>query len=231
MTDYDEPDEERIAQADAHGHASREPEPDPDDADDRVLGRIGVDPEALASWNLKRIRVRLGVSQQEISDRLALGGSGVRLAQTQIAKIERGERPWRVNEMFAIAEALRIRQSELLTEQGLDDAPQMALLAARVAYQEAKAEEANSWEHWRRSVSVTRAAGVHMCRTAAKYGIEDDEVMDFLASSFIHLSWLQAFEAAEPKWSSEEKQEAARTYALRQWQRFVSEPDDEPPQE
>ena len=75
-----------------------------------------LDSESLASFNLRRIRKELGLSQQQIADRIAADRpGGAKLSQTQIAKIERGERPWRVNEMAMIANALGIHWDEFFT--------------------------------------------------------------------------------------------------------------------
>lgn len=51
-------------------------------------------------------RVRSGLSQVELADRL--NASGMPLNQTQVAKLETGKRPIRLAELFAIGEVLSI---------------------------------------------------------------------------------------------------------------------------
>ncbi|MFC8433723.1 helix-turn-helix transcriptional regulator [Streptomyces sp. NPDC057253] len=143
-----------------------------------------VDSESLASHNLKVIRMQLGVSQQQIADRLpTVHGGVVRLAQTQIAKIERGERPWRVNEMFAIAEALGVNWTELFRggprdPEANDD--HLVMLGARNKYHQAQQRAAAAKENWVQAEREELRAGMEMARTAARLGIEDPTVLRFL---------------------------------------------------
>ncbi|MCZ4605341.1 helix-turn-helix transcriptional regulator [Streptomyces sp. Lzd4kr] len=143
-----------------------------------------VDSESLASHNLKIIRRELGVSQQQIAERLPhVYGGMVRLAQTQIAKIERGERPWRVNEMFAIAQALGVEWHEFFRGGPRDpeeNDDHLIMLGARNKYTEAqrKAEEAK--EAWIAAATEELKAGIEMSETAARLGIEDPTVIRFL---------------------------------------------------
>ncbi|MET7321299.1 helix-turn-helix transcriptional regulator [Streptomyces sp. NPDC005549] len=152
-----------------------------------------VDSESLASHNLKIIRKQLGISQQQIAERLPhVHGGVVRLAQTQIAKIERGERPWRVNEMFAIAEALGIEWHEFFRGGPKDpdeNDDHLVMLGARNKYNEAqrKAEEAK--EAWLAAETEALKAGIEMAETAARLGVEDPTVIRFLefrAETFLY---------------------------------------------
>lgn len=143
-----------------------------------------VDSESLASHNLKIIRNQLGISQQQIAERLAqVQGGHVRLAQTQIAKIERGERPWRVNEMFAIAEALGVDWIELFRggpkDPDVDDS-HLLMLGARNKYTQAQKRASEAKDEWVEAETEELKVGMEMARTAARLGIEDPTVLRFL---------------------------------------------------
>lgn len=85
------------------------------------------DAERRIGRNLRRIREALELTQQDVAERLR--EKGHRFHQTQIAKIERGERPLRVNEWLAIAEVLKIDAHELMAAgEGTDDRLFMAKL-------------------------------------------------------------------------------------------------------
>jgi transcriptional regulator with XRE-family HTH domain len=76
------------------------------------------DNDTFRMW-LRSTRVAAGLSQQKVAD--ALKAEGVNLFQTQIAKIEGGERPLRLDEAAAIARifgttldvALGLREGEV----------------------------------------------------------------------------------------------------------------------
>jgi transcriptional regulator with XRE-family HTH domain len=79
------------------------------------------DSELRIGRNLRRIRESLDLSQQDVAERLTKLGH--RFHQTQVAKIERGERAVRVNEWIAIAEALGVMPMALMAGGlGTDDA-------------------------------------------------------------------------------------------------------------
>ncbi|MCF0087136.1 hypothetical protein B0E37_02196 [Streptomyces sp. MH192] len=79
------------------------------------------DTELRIGRNLRRIRESLELSQQDIAERLTKLGH--RFHQTQVAKIERGERAVRVNEWIAISEALGVMPLALMAGGlGTDDA-------------------------------------------------------------------------------------------------------------
>lgn len=71
------------------------------------------DPERVIGREMRRIRERLGLTQQEVAERMLK--NGFRFHQTQIAKMERGERPIRVNEWIAIATALGTTPQDMLS--------------------------------------------------------------------------------------------------------------------
>ncbi|MCY0961538.1 helix-turn-helix transcriptional regulator [Streptomyces sp. H27-H5] len=194
-----------------------------------------VDSESLASHNLKIIRRHLGVSQQQIAERLPeVSGGTVRLAQTQIAKIERGERPWRVNEMFAIAAALGVSWSELFqggvregeTEEERD---RLLMLGARLKYQQAQAKV----DELRRGLEAAKAeaaqAGRAMVRTSVELEIADPDVLHFLSMSHAsrrHLA--EDEERVRELWRSEEFDVVERIreseeQAKIEWQRLVAD--------
>lgn len=143
-----------------------------------------IDAESLASHNLKIIRNQLGISQQQIAERLAhVQGGHVRLAQTQIAKIERGERPWRMNETFAIAEALGVDWMELFRggpkDPDVDDS-HLLMLGARNKYTQAQKRASDAKDEWVAAETEELKVGMEMARTAARLGIEDPTVLKFL---------------------------------------------------
>lgn len=70
------------------------------------------DTERRIGRNLRRIREGLKLTQGDIASRLK--AQGLRFHQSQVAKIERGERPLRVNEWIAIAEALGVSSEALM---------------------------------------------------------------------------------------------------------------------
>ena len=146
-----------------------------------VLHEQPVDAESVASLNLKRIRRALGVSQQQIAAKLAKSVGPVRLAQTQIAKIERGERPWRLNEVVAIASVLGVSIEDLLSHKGVEDDLDVRLMAARLDFRRSieVAEECK-----RASVSADHAlrrSAYGFALRAAELEKRDDEVWAALA--------------------------------------------------
>ncbi len=189
-----------------------------------------MDSESVASHNLLRIRKRLGVSQQQIADRLPhVYGGMVRLAQTQIAKIERGERPWRVNEMFAIAEALGVEWQELFRlgpqeEDGESD--HLVMLGARLKYQQAEERQREAKEAWIKAAREELEAGLEMARTAAELGIEDPTVMRFLELRSATHIWMEkgqaAFEARE-SFDLEEHEQEMRERGRQAWEKLLEE--------
>lgn len=153
-----------------------------DPVEDATTGQLVeyADSETIASWNLRRIRQALGLSQQQLSDKLAKVSGGSRLSQSQIAKIERGERPWRVNEMFDIAFALGIDHFEFFRGQRVQDDPDLQLLAARLAYQQASEDALRAEEAWHEAEMKQRVAARKVINTAAYLGVKDPEAMKLL---------------------------------------------------
>lgn len=154
-----------------------------DPVEDAITGQLGevADSERIASWNLRRIRQVLGLSQQQLSDKLAERPGRSRLSQSQIAKIERGERPWRVNEMFDIAEALNISHFEFFRGQMVEDDPGLQMLAARLAYQRASEAAREAEEVWHEAAMKERTAARKVINTAAYLGVKDPEAMKLLS--------------------------------------------------
>jgi transcriptional regulator with XRE-family HTH domain len=190
-----------------------------------------VDSESLASYNLRRIRTSLGISQQQIADRLPeVYGGLVRLAQTQIAKIERGVRPWRMNEMFAIAEALGVNYMEFFRggpkDEGDDDS-HLILLGARNKYTQRKEEERRAREAWREAASESLKAGLEMVRTAAELGIKDPAVMHFLETRHSLLRYMDEEEArVAQEWGKRDidaRIQESRDWAEREWEIVLAE--------
>ncbi|MFE5189219.1 helix-turn-helix domain-containing protein [Streptomyces sp. NPDC056628] len=88
---------------------------------DPVVEQAMNDAELRIGRNMRRIRENLDLSQADLAERLTK--LGYRFHQTQVAKVERGERAVRVNEWIAIAEALGIQPMALMAGGlGTDDA-------------------------------------------------------------------------------------------------------------
>ena len=64
-------------------------------------------PREILGHNIRRIRNEAGLSQEEL-------GYRAKLHRTYISSIERGERNVSIENIFAIAEALKVAPSELL---------------------------------------------------------------------------------------------------------------------
>lgn len=108
------------------------------------------DAERRIGRNMRRVRESLGLKQQDVADKM--NEAGFKFHQTQVAKVERGERPVRVNEWFAIANALGIDAEALLEGgPGTDD---------------------RLWEaelHYERCRMVVDAAGVRLHEAGTTY--------------------------------------------------------------
>lgn len=88
---------------------------------DPAVEQAMSDTELRIGRNMRRIRESLDLSQADLADRLSKLGQ--RFHQTQVAKIERGERAVRVNEWIAISEALGVMPMALMAGGlGTDDA-------------------------------------------------------------------------------------------------------------
>ncbi|WP_371669996.1 helix-turn-helix domain-containing protein [Streptomyces sp. NBC_00289] len=197
----------------------------------------GLDTESLASFNLKQFRTALGVSQQQIADRLAehraAGHHDVRLSQTQIAKIERGERPWRLNELVAIAVALGVELGEFLKGQPATGDAGMQVMAAKLRYQNAEANEEDAREALRAAVRRTHEAANALLKVAARHEIMDQEVVNILTHRGMRQYWVEdAEKEAEPSSSTlEERQNWAGQFMAEEWHRLVEEETGHPPTE
>jgi transcriptional regulator with XRE-family HTH domain len=64
-------------------------------------------PKEIVGHNVRRIRTEAGLSQEELAYR-------AKLHRTYISSIERGQRNVSVENIFAIAEALRVPPGDLL---------------------------------------------------------------------------------------------------------------------
>ncbi|MGW2539457.1 helix-turn-helix domain-containing protein [Kitasatospora sp. NPDC001574] len=228
MTNYDDlsANEARLA-VEMAGDAELDelvPQPAPEDA--QIIDAL--DAERLASWNLKRAREALGVSQQQIADRLVQGKSLVRLSQSQIAKIERGERPWRLNEVFAIAEALGIDFYDFFRGQHVSDDPAMELYAARLRVERAGIVEDDVRASWREAARAKREAERIYLVLAARRGGRDEYALEILQHRLAHRDYVRKSledserlgfdaEGAEGRWSR------LGESAEREWVRLVED--------
>ncbi|MDG4856722.1 helix-turn-helix transcriptional regulator [Streptomyces sp. T-3] len=70
--------------------------------------------EALVAHNLRRLRKAFRLSQDDIAERMRR--LGFKFHQTQVAKIERGDRPLRYDEVLALAEVLSVPALPFMTE-------------------------------------------------------------------------------------------------------------------
>lgn len=208
-----------------------------------VVGQLSdhVDSETLASWNLRRIRQVLGLSQQQVCDKLAELPGRSRLSQSQLAKIERGERPWRVNEMFDLAEALGIDSHEFFMGQLGTDERGMQVLAARLQYQRAADESRKAEDTYKEALMNEFKAALKLVHTSTYLGVKDDTALAFLADQaeigeevqeslqeigagpgeVYGLPHVQARLAAEP--GRRRRQEEAKAWAEKEWERLAAE--------
>lgn len=191
----------------------------------------GLDSESLASFNLRRIRKELGFSQQQIADHLKTEmPNGVRLSQTQIAKIERGERPWRLNEMVAISDALGIRWDEFFRVVPGADYRLLEVEAARLRYERTKVVEEDARTLWRKAARDEYEAEEYFVRVAAKYEIEDPHVLFALENRYYHQEYVaDALEGPELDFPSlEERRQKALEFGEKEWARLVKEASETP---
>ncbi|UGQ14330.1 helix-turn-helix domain-containing protein [Yinghuangia sp. ASG 101] len=75
-------------------------------------GRVSA--EALVAHNLRHLRKAMHLSQEHIAD--AMTERGFKMHQTQVAKIENGSRPIRLDEAMAIADILSIPPLAFISE-------------------------------------------------------------------------------------------------------------------
>ncbi|MFJ6645802.1 helix-turn-helix domain-containing protein [Streptomyces sp. NPDC091290] len=196
----------------------------------------GLDTERLASFNLKQIRTALGVSQQQIADKLtehrAAGHHDVKLSQTQIAKIERAERPWRLNELVAIADALGVQIDEFFAGQAASNDAHLLVRTAKLKYQRAQANEEDARDALKAAVRATYEAENALLRAAAKHQVRDDEVLKILSLRGSRSWWAKvARESPMPdRTRDDERVEHALTYAAEEWDRLTREETGKPPE-
>ncbi|MFD3656996.1 helix-turn-helix domain-containing protein [Streptomyces sp. NPDC058620] len=217
---------------------------DPKDPyENAVTGQLGddVDSETLASWNLRRIRQVLKLSQQQVCDKLAELPGRSRLSQSQLAKIERGERPWRVNEMFDLAEALGVEYFDFFSDQMGTDERSMKVLAARLRYQRAIHAADEAERLFQEALKEQFDAGLKLVHTSAYLGVKDgtalsvlagqaeiaDEVAETLqeigmpAAEALALPHVQAKRANVPYY--DRRQKMAAEWAEEEWERLAAE--------
>lgn len=69
---------------------------------------LNASPKNILAANIRRIRSETGMSQEELGERAGLH-------RTYISSVERGERNISLENIFAIAEALGVSASELVS--------------------------------------------------------------------------------------------------------------------
>ncbi|MGW3699158.1 helix-turn-helix domain-containing protein, partial [Streptomyces sp. NPDC005056] len=198
-------------------------------------------PIKFSSWNLRRIRQALGLSQQQVCDKLAELPGRSRLSQSQLAKIERGERPWCVNEMFDLAEALGIQYFEFFTGQPGTDDRSMQVLSARLRYQRATDASRKAEEAYKETLKDEFKAALKLVHTSTHLGVKDETALSYLAGQaeiaeeveeslqeiglpvpeVYELPQVQARLAALP--DAERRQKEARAWAEKEWERLAAE--------
>ncbi|MBE4790879.1 helix-turn-helix transcriptional regulator [Streptomyces sp. NE06-02D] len=201
----------------------------------------GLDTESLASFNLKQIRTTLGMSQQQIADKLAehrtAGYHDVKLSQTQIAKIERGERPWRLNELVAIAGALEVPVDEFFNAQAASQDGDVLVLTAKLRYQRAKAQEEAVRDDLRAAIRATYEAENELLRASARYELTLPEVLSILALRGHRSYWAKVTQEEDAERirtrgdHDEPRKEHAVEFVAKEWDRLVREETGHPPKE
>lgn len=186
----------------------------------------GLDAESIASFNLKRIRTALGLSQQQIADRItAARPSGAKMSQTQIAKIERGERPWRVNEMMMIADVLGVHWDEFFHIVPGEDYTRLDIEAARLRYEQAKALADEAREAWREAASKMYEVEEEFVRLAARSGYQHPHVLFALQMRWMHQDYVkdaEKFEGIDME-KNQGRWKEATAFAQQEWERLVTE--------
>jgi transcriptional regulator with XRE-family HTH domain len=105
---------------------------------------------------------------------------GPRLSHSQIAKIERGERPWKVNELMAIATALNLHFDDFFQGLGTDGVLDLEIANARIRLGAAKYEEDIRREMFVEAKRAVREAEDAYLKVAAERGGEDAEALRIL---------------------------------------------------
>ncbi|MFE2353089.1 helix-turn-helix domain-containing protein [Streptomyces parvulus] len=189
----------------------------------------GLDTERLASFNLKQIRTVMGVSQQQIADKLtqdrAAGHHDVKLSQTQIAKIERGERPWRLNELVAISLALGVEMYEFFNHEPASSDSKMLVRTAKLKYQRAQAHEESVRGELRAAVRAKYEAENELVRVAARHQIRDETILHILSLRGVRDYWAKETEKMgipNPE-DRKAKEEHAIKFAADEWLKLTKE--------
>lgn len=74
------------------------------------------EPKRILAMNLRRLRLAIGISQEELGLRAGLH-------RTYVSSIERGERNISLKNLFVLADALGVSPSELLVQDNALGAP------------------------------------------------------------------------------------------------------------
>lgn len=197
--------------------------------------------ELLASYNLRRIRLAMGLSQQQIADKLAQKSDRVRLSQSQLAKMERGERPWRLNELYEIADALGIDHMEFFSGgHRSSDTKDLLVLAERLRYQAMWEAASTIEEDYKAAVRKALEAGQKLVDTAVYLGVKDPMAMHILEGRASRVEEVDVIveeldtppgqfparvsreELEERMRKSEEANERNRAWAEEEWKRLTA---------
>jgi transcriptional regulator with XRE-family HTH domain len=114
-----------------------------------MTGGLGSQ-EKQVGQQLRRLRDERHLSQQQLADQMkALGGPYQNWRQSTIYKIEHGERPLRVNEMFDLAGVLGVPPEVLLTFDVNAAVLDSQIAQTRTLLTEAETEHDNAAKHLR----------------------------------------------------------------------------------
>ncbi|MFD9515911.1 helix-turn-helix domain-containing protein [Streptomyces sp. NPDC059979] len=188
---------------------------------------LDLDAETRASWNLKRIRQALDLSQQQLADRLAKKKGAPRLSQSQIAKMERGERPWRLNELFSLAQAMNVSWIEFFSNRKLEDDPLLKIEAARLRLVRSLEHEIQVQQEVSKAKLETYDAEDLVIFTCAELGIKHPAAMSILRDRYRRGRHAcdPGYEpkAEDPEMAKQEIEERALQFADKAWESYLKE--------
>ncbi|NYI05558.1 helix-turn-helix domain-containing protein [Allostreptomyces psammosilenae] len=117
--------------------------------------------EALVAHNLRIVRKAARLSQEDVAERMTRLGH--KFHQTQVAKIERGARPIRYDEVIALAKALNVPLFNFMTEAVAGEGePEFELQEAAFRVEAAEQE-------WRTAHDIEQAAKARLEEAEREY--------------------------------------------------------------
>ena len=132
--------------------------------------------EALVAHNMKVLRKAARLSQEDLAERMTQ--LGFKFHQTQVAKIESGNRLVRFDEVVGLAKALSVPAAQFMTEAVAGpDEPDYELQEAGYRVQKAEQE-------WRTAHDIEQGAKTRLEEAEREY----DEIAERLAAQGVNLS-------------------------------------------